>query len=104
MTRPMYLDDDSEDDKALPTDLGSETYSFSSLAGLFPNSKRLQEHADDPCLIARLQRARARRERQRLEEQRRLSRVLAVITPLRARSMAVAAERGTLAFETPGIE
>lgn len=102
---PMYLDDDSEGDEASATDCGSnDWFIINKHAGLFSNSKRVQEHADDPCLVARLQRARARQERQRREEKMRLRNVLAVITPLRAQTAGVATQRGPLASEMPGVE
>jgi len=101
---PMYLDDsEDESPEALPTEFG-KSFSFFSPAGLFLTSHRLQGFEEDPSLMARLQKARARCERRRLQEQMRLSRVLSVITPSRARAMAVAAERGTSAFEPPGVE
>lgn len=107
---PLYLDDSDEEET---TDIGQSashastslstrlatSWSFFSHTGFF-SAQRLNEYEDDPTLVARLNRAHLRLERRRKEEQMRLSRVLSVITPLRAG----ASRRDGFVDEVPGVE
>jgi len=80
---PAYLDDDADEECA-------ESYSFmelgqwSFLKHATFNSQQLQEHEDDPTIVARLRKARQRLERRQNEDRSRISKLLSVITPLRA--------------------
>jgi hypothetical protein len=80
---PAYLDDDSDPE-------GAEAYSFaefgqwSFLRHASFNSWQLQEHEDDPTIVARLRRARQRLDKRQNEDRSRISRLLSVITPSRS--------------------
>jgi hypothetical protein len=95
---PLYLDGSEDEDSK------REVFQIMPGRGCFLGSQRLQEHEDDPSLIARLKKAHDLCQRRKLEEQMRLSRVLSVITPSRSRMAKLAAERGTLDLEMPGVE
>lgn len=82
---PLYLDD-SEEEEAVE---GCGThYSFFGQRGwLYLTQRRIQQYEqEDPTLVARLRRAHLRSERRKREEEGRLRRLLAVITPLRTQA------------------
>lgn len=90
---PVYLDDEDDDitipyiDQALGSTLDyqfTKNADLSKLGAYWMTSRKLEDCWEDPTLTARFQRARARVERQRKEEQSRLRLVLSVITPSRA--------------------
>lgn len=85
---PDYLDD-SEEDELVYLDDSEEVcepqcHFFKREHWL--HARRLQEHDDDPTIIARLRKARQRMEKRRHEEEVRINRLFSVIMPLRAQA------------------
>lgn len=104
---PAYLDDSEDEASEMGMDSSlaqiSKSWSIFSKSGFF-TAQRLQEHLEDPTIVARLHRARLQKQRQRREDQIRIQRVLSVITPLRSATIAASVRCGEAGYETAGVE